>query len=189
MSEILYFIQIFCLFVGKSATFQFFRTTVPLTRTICSPPISTKGSVSAPEPSIHKGAIFLYITSKTTRSSPLRHGQCPEKGTAGGHGSFCGSGVQFCGQLGVHGALLCLIGSHCLISQGGALAVGGQHSAHLADDVLHFLIVRCLHRIQSAASRQCNGDFARLSAETPAAPCILPLPRQCSCSAPSQRAP
>ena len=57
---------------------------------------------------------------------------------------------------------MCLIGSHCLISQGSALAVGGQHSAHLADDALHFLIVRCLHRIQSAASRQCNGDFARL---------------------------
>ena len=92
--------------------------------------------------------------------SPAR--SVPGRYAAGGHGSFCGSGVQFCGQLGVHGALLCLIGSHCLISQGGALAVSGQHSAHLADDVLHFLIVRCLHRIQSAASRQCNGDFARL---------------------------
>ena len=107
-------------------------------------------------------------TKPSAAPSPAR--SVPGKCAADGPWSFCGSGVQFCGQPGVHGALLCLIGGHRLICQCGALAVGGQNGAHLADDALHFLIVRCLHRIQSAASRQCNGDFARL--------CLLRL-RQC----------
>ena len=58
-------------------------------------PISTKGSVSAPEPSIHKGAIFLYITSKTTRSSPLRHGRCPGDMLRVVMGRFAGQEYSF----------------------------------------------------------------------------------------------
>lgn len=127
-------------------------------------PVGVKGSVSAAESSLHVLGIFLHITAKRQNKatrSPFPAQSVPGRCAAGGHGSFCGSGVQFCGQPGVHGALLCLIGGHGLIRQCGALAVGGQNGTHLADDALHFPVVGRLHRVQSAASCQHDGDLAR----------------------------
>ena len=72
---------------------------------------------------------------------------------------------------------MCFIGGHRLICQCGALAVGGQNGAHLADDALHFLIIGGLHRVQSAASGQHDGDLSRL--------CLLRLRQRfelCLCS-------
>ena len=155
MSEILYFIQIFCIFVGKSATFPVFWAATPgRARSVLLCYAQKAVSLSQNHPSI--SLAFFSILQKTWQKdhpqTPFPAQSVPRETVAGGHRSFCGSGVQLCGQLGVHSALLCLIGGHGLIGQCGALAVDGENGAHLADDALHFLIIRCLHRIQSAAS-------------------------------------
>lgn len=70
MSEILYFIQISCTFVGKSATFQFFRATVPLTRTICSPlSVQKAASPLLSHPSIR--VLFFSISQAKPPAAPL----------------------------------------------------------------------------------------------------------------------
>ena len=70
MSEILYFIQIFCLFVGKSATFPAFWGIVPLARTI-RPPLSVQKAVSPPlsHPSIR--VLFFSISQAKPPAAPL----------------------------------------------------------------------------------------------------------------------
>lgn len=70
MRAILYFIQIFCMFVGKSATFPVLRVTVPSVRTICSP-LSAQKAVSPPlsHPSIR--VLFFSISQAKPPAAPL----------------------------------------------------------------------------------------------------------------------
>ena len=70
MSEILYFIQISCIFVGKSATFPTFWGIVPLVRTI-RPPLSAQMAVSPPlsHPSIR--VLFFSISQAKPPAAPL----------------------------------------------------------------------------------------------------------------------
>ena len=70
MSEILYFIQISCTFVGKSATFPAFWGIVPLARTICSP-LSVQKAASSPlsHPSIR--VLFFSISQAKPPAAPL----------------------------------------------------------------------------------------------------------------------
>ena len=81
MSEILYFIQISCIFVGKSATFLVFFGNCSGTCTVCSALLRAKGSVSLPESSIHVAGFFLHVTGKLAKKDHpqplLRHGRCP----------------------------------------------------------------------------------------------------------------
>ena len=70
MSEILYFIQISCTFVGKSATFPAFWGIVPLARTICSP-LSVQKAASPPlsHPSIR--VLFFSISQAKPPAASL----------------------------------------------------------------------------------------------------------------------
>ena len=70
MSEILYFIQISCLFVGKSATFPAFWGIVPLARTICSPlSVQKAASPLLSHPSIR--VLFFSISQAKPPAAPL----------------------------------------------------------------------------------------------------------------------
>ena len=94
MSEILYFIQISCTFVGKSATFPAFWGIVPLARTICSP-LSVQKAASPPlsHPSIR--VLFFSISQAKPPAAPSPARSVPGRYTAGGHGSFAGQEYSF----------------------------------------------------------------------------------------------
>ena len=76
MSEIIYFIQIFCMFVDKSATFLFFRATAPAARTVCCALSAAKAVLSCRNyPSI--SPVFSSILQgKLCKSGCLRAAVC-----------------------------------------------------------------------------------------------------------------
>ena len=81
MSEILYFIQISCIFVGKSATFQAFWEAV-LGRAQSVLLCCAQKALSLSQNHLSMPLAFFSILQepwqkKTTRSPLLRHGQCP----------------------------------------------------------------------------------------------------------------
>lgn len=71
MSEILYFIQIFCIFVGKSATSSAFGLIVPLVRTIC-PPLSVQKAVSLPRNHPSIPLVFFSILQQKRQNKATR---------------------------------------------------------------------------------------------------------------------
>ena len=72
------------------------------------------------------------------------------------------SAVEFAGEGRDHFALLGLVGSQCLVGQGGALAVLGQQGAHLVYDVVHLFVTGSLHGFQLTGLAHHDGDFAAL---------------------------
>ena len=86
MSEILYFIQIFCIFVGKSATSSAFGLIVPLVRTIC-PPLSVQKAVSLPRNHPSIPLVFFSILQQKRQNKATRS---PFSGTVGAREMCCG---------------------------------------------------------------------------------------------------
>ena len=96
MSEILYFIQISCIFVGKSATFSDLLGDCSVGAYNPPSPVGVKGSVSAAESSLHVLGIFLHITAKRqNKTIRSRHSQCPGDVLRMVRGRFAGQEYSF----------------------------------------------------------------------------------------------
>lgn len=82
MSEILYFIQISRIFVGKSATFPAFLGIVPSARTIY-PPLSVQKTVSLPRNHPSMSLTFFSILQQNRQNKATRS---PFSGTVNARG-------------------------------------------------------------------------------------------------------